>query len=77
MTAIVLQHVAMLPAASSSGGAGSYVDWGVVHVSVSNLLIVILMLVTFVVAMLIPFPGSGEEWAPAPMGNAEEPGAQP
>ena len=77
MTAIVLQHPAMLRVASSSGGSGSYVDWGVVHVSVANLLIVILMLVTFVVALLIPFPGSGEEWAPAPMDNAEAPGAQP
>ena len=74
---VSVQHLAMLTAASSSGGAGLYVDWGVVHVSVANLLIVILMLVTFVVALLIPFPGRGEEWAPAPRGNADEPGAQP
>ena len=77
MTAIDLQHLTVLPAASSSGGSGSYVDWGLIHISVANLLIVILMLVTFVGALLIPFPGGGEEWSPSPTGTPEGPGVQP
>ncbi|GAB3450296.1 hypothetical protein GCM10027517_37590 [Phycicoccus ginsengisoli] len=47
--------VHLVPAAS---GAGAYLDWGVVHVSVSNALIILVMLVVFAAALLLPFPGS-------------------
>ena len=36
--------------------AGKYVTWGTVSVSVTNLLIVVVMLVVFVLALLLPFP---------------------
>jgi hypothetical protein len=36
--------------------AGKYVDWGVVSISLTNLLIVIGMIVMFVLALLLPFP---------------------
>jgi hypothetical protein len=36
--------------------AGKYVHWGVVSVSVTNLLIVVIMLVVFVLALVLPFP---------------------
>jgi hypothetical protein len=36
--------------------AGKYLTWGVVSVSVTNLLIVVIMLVVFVLALLLPFP---------------------
>ena len=36
--------------------AGKYVDWGVFHVSVTNLVIVGVMIVVFVLAILLPFP---------------------
>jgi hypothetical protein len=36
--------------------AGKYVTWGVVSVSVTNLLIVVIMLVVFVLALVLPFP---------------------
>jgi hypothetical protein len=33
------------------------VHWGVVQVSVANLLIIAAMIVVFVLALLLPFPG--------------------
>lgn len=36
--------------------AGSYVNWGVIHISVTNLAIIATMLVVFVLALLLPFP---------------------
>ena len=47
--------VHLVPAAS---GAGAYLDWGVVHVSVANALIILVMLVVFAAALLLPFPGA-------------------
>jgi uncharacterized membrane protein len=40
-----------------AAGAGSYVHWGVIQISVTNLLIIGAMLVLFVLAILLPFPG--------------------
>jgi hypothetical protein len=37
--------------------AGHYLQWGVISVSVTNLLIVIAMLVLFGLALVVPFPG--------------------
>ncbi|MCD9874824.1 hypothetical protein [Streptomyces guryensis] len=37
-------------------GAGRYVHWGVVQLSVANLVIIGLMLVVFMAALLLPFP---------------------
>jgi hypothetical protein len=36
--------------------AGKYVTWGVVSISVTNLLIIVVMVVVFVLALLLPFP---------------------
>ena len=49
----------MRPAESVSAPAGAYVDWGVLHISVTNLLIILAMVLVFVLAILLPFPGSG------------------
>jgi hypothetical protein len=38
-------------------GAGRYVVWGVIQISVANLIIVGIMLGLFVLALLVPFPG--------------------
>jgi hypothetical protein len=35
----------------------SYVHWHFIQLSVSNLIVIILMLVVFVIAILAPFPG--------------------
>ena len=36
---------------------GHYLHWGVISVSITNLLIVIAMLVLFGLALVVPFPG--------------------
>ena len=37
--------------------AQSYVHWGVVQISVANLIVILLMLVVFGLAIFLPFPG--------------------
>ena len=37
------------------GTSGSYVSWGVLQISVTNLVIILLMLAVFVLAVLVPF----------------------
>jgi len=36
---------------------GPFLTWGVIHISVANLVVIVLMLVVFVAALLLPFPG--------------------
>ncbi|HEU5269963.1 MAG TPA: hypothetical protein VFU36_08560 [Jatrophihabitans sp.] len=36
--------------------AGSYVHWGVIQISVANLIVIGVMLVLFIAALLVPFP---------------------
>ena len=42
--------------AAASSGAGSYLHWGVIQISVTNALIIVAMVVVFVLALVIPFP---------------------
>ena len=37
------------------GTAGSYLTWGVLQISVTNLVIILLMLAVFALAVLVPF----------------------
>lgn len=37
--------------------AGKYVHWGVILISVTNLAVIGLMVLLFVLALLLPFPG--------------------
>lgn len=41
----------------AAGPAGHYVHWGVVLISVTNLAIIGAMLLLFVLAIVLPFPG--------------------
>jgi hypothetical protein len=41
-----------------------YLDWGVVHISLANVLIILAMLIVFLLALLLPFPGSRAERTP-------------
>ena len=36
---------------------GHYIHWHFVYLSVSNLIVILLMIATFVAALLLPFPG--------------------
>jgi hypothetical protein len=40
-------------------GVQHYFDWGFIHISVANLVVIILMIVVFALALLLPFPGGG------------------
>jgi hypothetical protein len=35
---------------------GHYLHWGVIQISVANLVVIGIMIVLFVIAMLLPFP---------------------
>lgn len=48
-------------AGTTASGAGTYVHWGVIQISVTNLVIIGLMIVVFVLAILLPFPGTRHE----------------
>jgi hypothetical protein len=41
--------------------AGRYVHWGVVQISLTNLLIIVAMIVVFVLALVLPFPRGHEQ----------------
>jgi hypothetical protein len=43
-----------------SVSSGHYIHVGVINVSVTNLLIVLAMIVVFVLALVLPFPGAGD-----------------
>lgn len=53
--------------------AGEYVHWGVVSVSVTNLLIVVIMLVVFVLALVLPFPHERDPEAGHTVHDEEDP----
>ncbi len=53
----------MVPLLASAGSAGRYLDWGVIHISLANFLIIVLMIVVFIAAILIPMPHRGSDAA--------------
>jgi hypothetical protein len=46
-----------LAAVFNLNNPGHYIQWGWFQISVANLIVIILMIVTFVVALFLPFPG--------------------
>lgn len=50
--------------------AGKYISWGVVSISVTNLLVIALMVLVFIVALVLPFPHAHEA-PPAPHGEED------
>jgi hypothetical protein len=38
-------------------GTSYYIHWGFFQISLANLIVIILMIVVFVLALLLPFPG--------------------
>ena len=46
------------------------VDWNFIHLSVANVVVIGLMLVVFVLAILLPFPGSAARAAARRGGDA-------
>jgi hypothetical protein len=54
----VIEGVGMRSVTVVSAGAGHYVHWGVLSVSLTNLLIIVAMVVLFALAVVLPF-GAG------------------
>ena len=48
------------PSLISAASSGHYVHVGVFTISVTNLLIVVAMIVVFVLALVLPFPGASD-----------------
>ncbi|MHB1613809.1 MAG: hypothetical protein ACYCXA_01120 [Actinomycetes bacterium] len=49
-------------------GPGHYVQWGVIQISVANVVVIAVMILLFVLALLLPFPGHGGAGAPQAAG---------
>ncbi|MEV0486268.1 hypothetical protein AB0I69_37440 [Streptomyces sp. NPDC050508] len=57
ITGLLLSDNRGLSAPVDLNGPGHYVHWGVIQLSVSNLVVIGVMVVVFVAALLLPFPG--------------------
>jgi hypothetical protein len=51
--------------------AVSYVHWGVIQISVANLIVIGLMVLLFIAALLVPFPGPGKPGSGKQGGQSE------
>ncbi len=51
--------IARPPGAINLNHPGRYVHWGVIQISVSNLVVIGIMVALFIAALFLPFPGSG------------------
>jgi len=47
---------ALFGALINLNGPGRYINWGFIQISVANFVVIILMLIVFVLAILVPFP---------------------
>lgn len=57
ITSPLLPRGPVLAAPVDLNGPGEYVHWGVIQLSVANLVVIGLMVIVFVAALLLPFPG--------------------
>jgi hypothetical protein len=55
--ATMSSHLTLLASVFPMDSQGRYLHWGVIQISVANLVVIVLMLVVFVVALFAPFPG--------------------
>lgn len=42
-------------------GTGYYIHWGFIQLSLANLIVIALMLIVFVLALVVPFPGHSDK----------------
>jgi ABC-type proline/glycine betaine transport system permease subunit len=47
----------MIASLINLNGQGHYLHWGFIQISVANLVLIGLMVVVFIAAILLPFPG--------------------
>ncbi len=48
--------ISLLAALVHLGGTGKYISWGVIQISLANLIVIAVMIVMFVLAIALPFP---------------------
>jgi len=53
-----MNAVALVAAPVDLNHPGHYVHWGVVQISVANLVVIAVMVLLFVAALFLPFPGT-------------------
>jgi hypothetical protein len=46
----------LLGALINLNGSGHYIHWGFIQMSVANFVVIVLMIVVFVLAVVLPFP---------------------
>ncbi len=51
----------MTTAAGLLGGNAHFLHWGVIQISLANIIVIALMLVVFALAVLVPFPHSRDD----------------
>jgi hypothetical protein len=51
----------MTSASGLLGGHAHFVHWGVVQISLANLIVIVLMLLVFALAILVPFPHAHDD----------------
>jgi hypothetical protein len=56
ITGLLLSGGRALAAPIDLNGPGRYVHWGVIQLSVANLLVIGVMVLVFIAALLLPFP---------------------
>ena len=49
--------ISMIASLVNLGGPGRYIHWGFVQLSLSNFIVIVVMVVVFALAVLVPFPG--------------------
>lgn len=59
MHAGALVSPGLLAAPIDLNGPGHYLHWGVIQISVANLVVIGVMLLLFIAALLLPFPRKG------------------
>jgi hypothetical protein len=62
--------VSMLGAVFNLNHPAHTVDWQFIHLSVANVVVIVLMLIVFLLAILLPFPGAAERDAARRSGGA-------
>jgi hypothetical protein len=57
---------AVTSAGAMLSGPAYFLDWGVVQISLANFLVIVLMVILFVLALVLPFPHGGRDAAAEP-----------
>jgi hypothetical protein len=51
----------MITGSGLLGGHAHFLQWGVIQISLANLIVIALMLVVFVLALVLPFPHTHDD----------------